>query len=94
MTSSANRPRAVNVVFLCAFALAAVLCTAPSASAQILYGSIVGTVTDAQGAVMPGVMVSLVNTGTSLKLDTTSDDTGSYVFRNLLPGNYDLAMSL
>lgn len=64
------------------------------ADAQVLYGSIVGEVTDPQGAALPGVTVTITNTGTSLRLETITDDTGSYVFRNLQPGNYDVALSL
>lgn len=79
-------------------ALLAVLltaCLAPGlANAQTLYGSIVGSVTDPQGAALPGVSVTITNTGTGLKLDTTTDDTGAYIFRNLLPGTYDMALSL
>ncbi|HJZ82144.1 MAG TPA: TonB-dependent receptor, partial [Pyrinomonadaceae bacterium] len=79
-------------------ALLAVLLTvglAPSsANAQILYGSLVGNVVDPKGAVLPGVSVTITNTGTSLKLETTTDETGSYVFRNLLPGAYDMTLSL
>lgn len=65
-----------------------------AASAQTLYGSIVGNVTDPQGAVLPGVSVTITNTGTGLKLDAVTDESGSYVFRNLLPGTYDMALSL
>src|SRR5262245_42395476 len=79
-------------------ALLAVLLTvglAPSpANAQILYGSLVGNVTDQNGAVLPGVSVTITNTGTGLKLETTTDETGAYVFRNLLPGAYDMTLSL
>ncbi|MGE0128074.1 MAG: TonB-dependent receptor [Blastocatellales bacterium] len=63
------------------------------ASAQVLYGSLVGNVTDQNGAVLPGVSVTITNTGTGLKLETTTDDTGIYVFRNLLPGTYDITLS-
>ena len=79
-------------------ALLAVLLTvglAPSpANAQILYGSLVGDVADQNGAILPGVSVMLTNTGTGLKLETTTDGAGSYVFRNLLPGVYDMTLSL
>src|SRR6059058_4378487 len=60
----------------------------PPAFGQALYGSIVGTVTDAQGAVAPGVVLTATNTGTELKVEVTSEADGSYAFRNLLPGTY------
>jgi len=59
-----------------------------------LYGGLVGNVTDPQGAVLPGVTVSLTNVGTGLKLEAVTDDTGNYVFRNLLPGTYELTLTL
>src|SRR5262245_60786088 len=66
---------------------------AGAAKAQALYGSIVGNVTDPQGGVLQGVSVTITNTGTDLKLEATTDDTGTYVFRNLLPGTYKMTLS-
>src|SRR5438067_223698 len=65
-----------------------------SASGQTLYGAIVGTVTDAQGAAIPGVTVVATNTGTSLKVEAVTDANGGYVLRNLLPGAYNLTTNL
>jgi hypothetical protein len=64
------------------------------AQGQALYGSIVGNVTDTQGATVPGATVTATNTGTGLKLETVTDASGDYTFRNLLPGVYDLTASL
>lgn len=61
---------------------------------QVLYGSILGTVTDAQGSATPGVLLVATNTGTGLTLETTSDEAGTYAFRNLPPGTYDLSATL
>lgn len=67
---------------------------APSiTNAQALYGSLVGDVVDQNGAALPGVTVKITNTGTGLELDTVTDDTGSYAFRNLPTGTYDMALS-
>src|SRR5439155_20319307 len=66
----------------------------PPAFGQALYGSIVGTVTDAQGAVAPGVVLAATNTGTELKVEVTSEADGSYAFRNLLPGTYTVLATL
>jgi hypothetical protein len=80
---------------LVAVALALVVLALPAPShAQMLYGSIIGQVTDPQRAALPGVAVTAVNTGTSLKLETVTDGTGSFAFRNLLPGTYDITASL
>ncbi len=64
------------------------------ASSQVLYGSIVGTVSDPQGAATPGVTLVATNTGTGLTVETQTDETGAYAFRNLLPGTYDLKATL
>ncbi len=96
MTTLRSRPLATAAVFAGALILilAATLLTAPAARAQVLYGGMVGNVTDPQGAVLPGVTVTITNVGTSLKLETVTDDTGNYVFRNLLPGTYEMTVSL
>ena len=52
-----------------ALAIVAALFAPPPASAQTLYGSIVGTVTDQQGAPIPGATVTATNTGTGLKVE-------------------------
>ncbi len=67
---------------------------APPASAQALYGSIVGTVVDQSDLAVPGATVTATNPSTGSTLETVSDETGSYTFHNLLPGVYDLAVSL
>src|SRR5689334_946746 len=81
--------------WLAALAAAALLIAgARDARAQVLYGSIVGNVTDTQGAITPGVTLTATNTGTGLKVETVSDADGAFTFRNLLPGTYDLAAAL
>ena len=77
-----------------ALAIVAALLVPLPASAQTLYGSIIGTVKDTTGAAVPGATVTATNTGTGLKVDTTSDVGGAYTFRNLLPGVYNLTASL
>jgi hypothetical protein len=77
-----------------ALAIVAALVAPPPVSAQALYGSITGTVTDSQGAPIPGATVTATNTGTGLQVSAVSDPGGNYTFRNLLPGAYDLAATL
>src|SRR6185295_11507690 len=72
--------------------LAAVLLAWPAA-AQEQRGSIEGVVKDASGAILPGVTVT-VETGTGIKLDTTSDAQGSYRFPSLSPGIYTVSANL
>jgi hypothetical protein len=76
------------------FAVMAALLVPTPAAAQALYGSITGTVSDAQGAAIPGATVTATNTGTGNQVSAVTDSDGNYTFRNLLPGTYDLGASL
>jgi hypothetical protein len=80
---------------LCAVLVLVGFVLVPSlAQAQILYGSIVGQVTDPQKAALPGVAVTATNTGTAFKAEAVTDGTGNFVFRNLQPGTYDIKATL
>jgi hypothetical protein len=65
-----------------------------SAGAQVLYGSIVGNVTDSQGASIPGASVTITSKETGLSKDTTSGNDGGYNIVNVLAGTYDLKVVL
>jgi hypothetical protein len=58
--------------------------------AQTFYGSIVGTVTDDSGAIVPEASVTLSNLGTSERRELSTDALGNYQFVNLVPGRYRL----
>jgi Carboxypeptidase regulatory-like domain len=68
--------------------VAAVLFSAPQASAQSAFGSVVGTVTDSSGAIVPGANVTITNLGTSEKKSMLTDAAGNYRFVTLLPTQY------
>jgi hypothetical protein len=55
--------------------------------------SLRGTVTDPTGAVVPGASLTLTNLATQATRETTSDESGSYVFPQLIPGPYQLRVS-
>src|SRR5579864_4363625 len=77
-------------ILLVAAVLIAGTLGAPAAHAQVLYGSIVGEVTDASGAVIPNATVTAKNTETGLSRTATTDGGGRYSFVNVLPGKYTL----
>src|SRR5262249_24295465 len=56
--------------------------------AQVLYGSMVGTVTDPNGAAVPGAKVEATNVSTGDVSTTTTDDRGAYVINDLQVGIY------
>ena len=66
---------------------------APVASAQVLYGSIVGSVTDQTNAVVPKTLVKVTNPSTGLSREATTDTAGYYSIPNLPQGTYDLSVS-
>jgi hypothetical protein len=67
--------------------------TARPASAQVLYGSLVGTLTDQTGAGVPKATVTVTNKATGLSKQATTDDAGYYSIRNLPEGVYDLSIA-
>ncbi|HJY08535.1 MAG TPA: carboxypeptidase-like regulatory domain-containing protein, partial [Bryobacteraceae bacterium] len=64
------------------------------ASAQVLYGSLVGNVTDANGAVVSGASVVATNQGTGASKTVTTDSSGTYQFVDLQSGDYTLKVSV
>jgi len=58
--------------------------------AQANRATITGIVTDATGAVVPGVDVTVVNTDTRVPAKTVSNNEGIYVVPNLFPGPYSV----
>jgi hypothetical protein len=76
------------------FAVFALTLTAASAGAQILYGSVTGNVKDAQGAAIPGATVTIVNKETNLTRDAVTSGDGTFTLNNVLPGPYDVKISL
>jgi hypothetical protein len=73
--------------------LAMCLSSTPAMS-QVLYGSVVGVVKDSQGATVPGATVAITNKETNLTMDTVTNTEGSYTFVNVLPGQYDVKITL
>src|ERR1041384_6766124 len=71
----------------CALAIALLLSAAP-VRAQFDTGSIVGTVRDMTGAVVPGATVTLTNSATGLSVTKTTGADGNYEFVTVRPGIY------
>jgi hypothetical protein len=64
-----------------------------AASAQVLYGSLVGNVSDPQQAAIVTAAVTINNKATGYTQSTKTDDRGAYEFLNLPPGAYDVKIS-
>ncbi|HYV13821.1 MAG TPA: carboxypeptidase-like regulatory domain-containing protein, partial [Pyrinomonadaceae bacterium] len=68
-----------------------VVCFAQATSST---SAVTGTVTDAQGAVIAGVNVKLIDSKTSQERTTTTNDQGVYLFAQVPPGQgYTLKFS-
>ena len=63
------------------------------AIAQGTSGSLTGQVTDPTGAAVVGATVTLTNVDTNLIQKETSDNTGSYLLKPVMPGQYSLTIN-
>ncbi|MDO8677444.1 MAG: carboxypeptidase-like regulatory domain-containing protein [Acidobacteriota bacterium] len=77
-----------------AAALAALIVTSSSASAQTGDGSLRGYVKDEQGAVLPGVTVTATSPTLLTPVVGVTDSSGYYRVLNLPPGTYAIAAEL
>src|SRR5436190_1940017 len=61
---------------------------------QSINATVGGTVSDASGALIPGVTVTITNTGTNIANMTVTNESGRYNFPALQPGTYKLTAEL
>lgn len=61
--------------------------------AQVLYGTITGSVTDSTGAVVPEATVAVINRATSQSIRAATNESGIFTLLNVPQGNYDLEIS-
>jgi hypothetical protein len=66
---------------------------AVSAQTQITTGTIQGTVTDENGAVVPSANVDIKNVDTNFSRTATTDESGRFVVLALPPGNYEVTIT-
>src|SRR5215469_4940438 len=83
----------ISVVLSVFFVLALGICWGGEARAQVSGATLSGTVTDASGAVIPGVMISIKNRDTGIARAVSSDEAGFYSAPNLQAGIYDITAS-
>jgi hypothetical protein len=74
------------------WAMSALGFLALSVHAQVDTGTILGTIRDATGAVIPGARVTIANEATSFTQTTTTSGSGNYVFTPLRIGTYSVAV--
>jgi len=76
-----------------ALSLAVLLALAPTASAQLIQGSLTGNVTDSTQAAIPGATVTLTNENTGAVRTGSTNEVGLYLFQSIAPGNYTVEVS-
>jgi len=87
---SCKRTVLIFAVLLCLFAV----CLPISARGQaVSTGTVVGQVSDASGAAIVGATVTLTDKATNTPRTSTTNEAGRYIFVNVIPGAYDLAVS-
>jgi len=62
--------------------------------AQGIRATVVGRATDQSGAVVPGVAITITNTGTNESRATMTSDSGDYTVSQLPPGDYNLTAEI
>ncbi len=76
-----------------ALAVAGALFAPRKASAQVLYGSVVGHVTDPSAAAVPGATVTIINKGTNHSRQAVTDRGGDYSFLDVQSGTYTIRVT-
>src|SRR5690242_383016 len=77
----------------CAAVLLVLAGAVSAAHAQVLYGSLTGSVTDSTQAAVPGASVQLSSLDTGVTKEIEANDSGVYLFSDLLPGRYKVTVS-
>jgi outer membrane receptor protein involved in Fe transport len=72
----------------------ALLSSSPKLQAQEITATVAGTVTDTQGALTPGVTVTVQNVDTNVSSEVQTDRDGSYRVTKLRPGHYRIKFAL
>src|SRR5208337_980302 len=81
-----------TALVLAIFACASMLLIAP-ASAQSVYGSIFGTVSDSTGAAVSGATITVKDEAKGTVFTVTSNGAGDYSAAHLIPDVYDLKVT-
>src|SRR4051794_30189939 len=83
--------RASRTLFLI---IASLSFASPASYAQAVYGSISGVITDSQGAVMPGVTVTVTSVERKTPDAVVTNQSGVYMKDRLVPGKYEVKAEL
>lgn len=95
MPSQCSFPKPAGRLFtaLLVICLATMLSAPDSAIGQVLYGTLVGNVTDASESAIPGADVKIANLGTGQEWNITTNAGGVYSISTIAPGEYQITVS-
>ena len=86
-------PRLLNRILLIVIALATLFVLPLTANAQTDQGRIAGTVTDSNGALVPGAAILVKNEHTGEERTATTNDVGYFIVSSLRPSSYTVTVS-
>jgi hypothetical protein len=90
MTQISTMVRAMSMGYAFVVVLCLGFALAPNAAAQVLYGSLTGTISDATKAAVPNAPVTVLDQGTGASRGTTTNAQGEYRVGDLPPGVYSI----
>src|SRR4030095_15086077 len=76
------------------FGVLVCLLSATASFGQINNATLTGTVVDASGAVLPGVMITATNNATGVVSTALSNEAGAYTIQSLISGTYTVTGEL
>src|SRR5229473_4351379 len=82
------RLRSICILFLLA------LLAASSAYSQAVNATLLGTLTDASGGVVPNAKVTITEVNTGVSRTAQTNESGNYTFPDIQPGNYTVAVEV
>ncbi|MBV9146114.1 MAG: carboxypeptidase regulatory-like domain-containing protein, partial [Acidobacteria bacterium] len=89
-----RKPTSLAVIAqLAAMFLLSILVTVGAFAQTTSAGTVIGTVTDQSGAVVPDAQVALTDLSTNTTLKATTNSSGHYAFPNVAPGSYTLKIT-
>jgi hypothetical protein len=93
-SAGAQGRRGQSAFLLITTAILFLATTSPYAHAQAVKGSLLGNVTDASGAAVPGATVTITETQTNVSANAVTNESGYYTFPNLKDGLYRVEAEL
>src|SRR5215472_7199326 len=78
----------LNPRWICTLLVIALAGSSSIAFCQAVNASLVGTITDSSGAIVPNARITITETRTGVSRTTVANESGNYTFSDLPPGTY------